>query len=378
MKLIILQDKLKQGLNIVGRVSSKNLSLPILKNILLRAHKNFLELVTTNLEIGIRYWILTKIEKEGEITIPANILTNFINCLPQKPITITAHDNVLSLECEHYTTQIKGQNPEDFPIIPEAPEGESISLSSALLCRGLSHIVDIPFPSTARPEISGIYFVFRNNGLKMVATDSFRLGEKTIYLEKPVALENEYSVILPQKTVKEIMSIFGEKEGEMKIFFGSNQILFEYPMDETKHPQIHLSSRLIEGGYPNYQEIIPQKYKTQLTLDKNEFLNQIKAASLFSGKTNEIKFKFNPKKEIVEVLSQNPEFGEYRSFLAAKIKGKEGEISFNYKFLADGLSSIKSSEILFELDLEKEEAPGVLKPVGDTSYIYVVMPIRAS
>lgn len=376
MKLIILQDKLKQALNIISRISTKNLTLPILRNILLKTSKNFLELTTTDLEIGIKYWVLSKTEKEGEITVPVNILTSFISCLPQKPVTITAHNNILSIECENYTTQIKGQSSEEFPIIPGTPEGESVSINSALLCRGLSQVVDISIPSTTRPEISGIYCVFRKDGFRLVATDSFRLGEKTIYFEKPVALENEYAVILPQKTAKELINIFSEKEGEVKIFFGSNQILFEYPMDETKHPQIHLSSRLIEGSYPNYQEIIPQHFKTQLTLDKNEFLNQIKAASLFGGKTNEIKFKFVPKKEIVEVFSQNPEFGEYRSFLPAKIKGKEGEIAFNYKFLADGLLNIKSSEILFELDLDKEEAPGVLKPVGDTSYIYVVMPIR--
>ena len=378
MKLIILQDKLKEGLNIVGRISSKNISLPILKNILLKAHKNFLELVATDLEIGIKYWALVKTEQEGEVTVPASILTNFINYLPQKPVTITTHNNILSLECGHYTTQIKGQGPEDFPIVPETPEGESVVLNSVLLCRGLAQVVEIPISSTARPEISGIYFVFNNNSLKMVATDSFRLGEKTIYFEKPIVLENEYTFILPQKTAKEITNIFGEKEGELKIIFGPNQILFECLMDETKHPQIHLGSRLIEGGYPNYQEIIPQKYKTQLVLDKNEFLNQIKAASLFSGKTNEIKFKVDPKKETVEVFSQNSDYGEYRSFLTAKIKGKEGEIAFNYRFLSDGLANIKSSEIIFELDLEKEEAPGVLKPVGDPSYIYVVMPIRPS
>ena len=374
MKLIILQNKLKQGLSVIERASSKSFILPILRNLLLNAEKNFLELSATDLEIGIKWWILAKIEKEGKITIPISILSTFINLLPEKPINLAANNQILSVECENYKTKIKGQSSEDFPIIPEISEGISFSLNSLSFCQGLGQIVDIVFPSTVRPEISGIHFLIQKDLIKMAATDSFRLGEKTLFLEKPLPIEKEISLILPQKTAKEIINIFGEKEGELKILVSPNQILFESLMAETSHPQIHLSSKLIEGEYPNYQEIIPKKYETQVVLEKQEFLNQIKAASLFSGKVNEVKFKIDPKKEIVEISSQNPETGEYHSLLPGKIKGQGEEISFNYRFLNNGLLNIKSSEVIFELN--GEVGPGVLKPVGDVSYIYVVMPIK--
>jgi len=378
MKLIILQEKLKEGVRVVERISTKSLSLPVLNNILVKAEKNFLNMATTDLEIGIKWWALAKVEKEGAITVPARVFSDFINFLPNKQIALELKDSTLTIECENYQTSLKGLNPEDFPIIPQITEGESILVDSHSFCQGLSQIADIAIPSTAKPEISGIFFIFQKDFIKMAATDSFRLGEKTFYpnLKTPNTLSREYTLILPQKAAKEIINIFGEKEGELRICFSPNQILFELPMAETSHPQIQLISRLIEGEYPNYQEIIPKKYETQVIFQRNEFLNQIKSAALFSGKINEAKLKIDPKKEKVELFSQNPDLGEYHSHLAGKIKGKELEISFNHRFLADGLLNIKSSEVVFELT--GPEGPGVLKPAGDPSYLYVVMPIKAS
>ncbi len=379
MKLIILQEKLKEGVGVVERISVKSLSLPVLNNILVKAEKNFLNLATTDLEIGIKWWALAKIEKEGVITVPARIFSTFVNFLPNKQVTLELKGSNLIIGCENYQTILKGFNPEDFPIIPQISEGGSILVDSRSFCHGLNQIADIAIPSTAKPEISGIFFVFQKDFIKMAATDSFRLGEKTFYqnLKTPnPLLSKEYTFILPQKAAKEIINIFGEKEGELRICFSPNQVLFELPMAETSHPQIQLISRLIEGEYPNYQEIIPKKYETQVIFQRNEFLNQIKSAALFSGKVNEVKLKIDPKKEKVEVFSQSPDLGEYRSYLAGKIKGKELEISFNHRFLADGLLNIKSSEVVFELT--GSEGPGVLKPAGDPSYLYVVMPIKAS
>ncbi len=172
------------------------------------------------------------------------------------------------------------------------------------------------------------------------------------------------------------MNIFNEKQGELKIYFSPNQAMFEYPMEETTHAEIQIISRLIEGEYPNYQEIIPKKYTTKLVLNKDEFLNQIKTASLFSGRINEVKIKANPEKDKIEIFSQSSEIGEYQSSVSGKIEGEPVEISFNHRFLLDGLLSIKTPEIIFELN--KESGPGVLKAVGDDTYIYVVMPIKAT
>ncbi|MBZ9578146.1 DNA polymerase III subunit beta [Patescibacteria group bacterium] len=376
MKLLILQEKLKEGLSVVERVSSKSLTLPILNNILISTEKNFFNLSATDLETGINWWVLTKIEKEGKITIPSHLFSNFISLLPNKKINLEVKNNTLFIECENYKTQIKGLSADEFPIIPKISKEESISIESFPLCQSLNQVTDIVLPSTTRPEISGVYFSFQKNLITIAATDSFRLGEKKIFLKNNSSLKKEYSLILPQKTAKEIVNVFGEKKGELKMYFSPNQVMFEYLMPETPHPQIQLVSRLIEGEYPNYQEIIPKKHTTQLRLDKNEFLNQIKTASLFSGKINEVKIKVEPKEKKIEIFSQSPEIGEYQSSVPGKIKGEPVKISFNHRFLLDGLLNIKSSEILFEFN--GDSGPGVLKPVGDETYIYVVMPIKTT
>ncbi len=378
MKLIILQEKLKEGIGIIERVSIKSLTLSILNNVLLKTEKNFLNLVTTDLETGIKWWSLAKVEKEGALTVPTKVISSFVNFLPNKQVVLELKDLILNIECENYQTKIKGQSADEFPIIPQITEGESISVNSQSFCQSLNTIVDIPIPSTAKPEISGIYFAFQKDFVKMTATDSFRLGEKTFFLEGQVSspLSKEYAFILPQKAAREIVNIFGEKEGEIRIYFSPNQVLFELPMAETPHPQIQLVSRLIEGEYPNYEAIIPKKSETQVAFQRNEFLNQIKSASLFSGKINEVKLKIDPKKERIELFSQNPDLGEYHSYLPGRIKGKELEISFNHRFLADGLLNIKNPEVVFELT--GSEGPAVLKPAGDQTYLYVVMPIKAS
>ena len=380
MKITILKEKLKQGINIVEKISTKSLNLPILNNILIKAEKNFLNLTSTDLEIAINWWSLAKIEQEGKITIPSRIFSSFINFLPNKPVDLNLKNLNLNIDCENYHTSIKGINFEEFPIIPVISKNEKVLISSKLLCQGLSQVVDITGNYSIKPEISGIYFLFQKNLITITATDSFRLGEKKIYLNPSlINISNDYSFILPQKTVKEIINIFNEKEEEMTIYFSPNQVLFEIPLLETPHPQIQLISRLIEGEYPNYKEIIPQKSETQIIFRIDEFINQIKLASLFSGKINEVKLKIDVLKNQLTILSQDVNVGEYKSFLNVKIKGKPGEISFNHRFLLEGLLNIalnsgKNSEAT--LDIIDSEKPGVLRPVNDENYLYLIMPIK--
>ncbi len=382
MKIIILKEKLKEGINTVERISAKSLNLPILNNILITTEKNFLKLTATDLEIGINWWSLVKTEEEGKVTVPSRILSSFVNFLPNKPVSLELKDLNLKVECETYQTLIKGFNPEDFPIIPKIPTEENISIKSKIFCQNLKQVVDIASYSSTKPEISGVYFLFQKNLIVMTATDSFRLGEKKLYLESPlVNISQNYSFILPQRAAREIINIFGEKEGDLTIYFSPNQILFESYLSETQHPQVQLISRLIEGEYPNYQEIIPKKYDTRIILQNNEFINQIKLASLFSGKINEVKLKIDPKKNQIDIFSQSPDIGEHHSFLVGKVEGKPCEVSFNHRFLLDGLLNIssnegKSSEVI--LELSGSEKPGIIRPQNDDSYLYLVMPIKTS
>lgn len=375
MKAAILQEKFKEGLLVIERICSKSSTLPILNNILISASKNFLCLESSNLEIGIKWWILAKIEKEGSIAVPAHLFSSFINLITNEKLEIESAKTTLIINEQNQTTSINGFSGEEFPILPKVEkENETAIIGAAELCGGLSQIINIPAPFTSRPQVAGIYFLLQKNQIVLAATDSFRLGEKKLFLKNPP--NKEQSFILPQRTAKEIINIFNQKEGPLKIYLSPNQAAFEFSMEEVSHPKVLLISKLIEGEYPNYQEIIPQKTKTQIILKRQEFIDQIKLASLFSKKTNEIKLKVDVKSQKIEILSQNPEAGEYRASLFGEIKGEPLDISFNHRFLLDGLLSTRSPEVI--LGLNSEEGAAVLKPNSDESYIYIIMPIKSS
>jgi DNA polymerase-3 subunit beta len=374
MKIEVLKENLKSSLSIAERVVGKNLSLPILNNVLMTTDDNFLNLVSTDLEVAIRLWILVKIIDKGTVVVPAKFLSQFISSLPNEKITIEQKQQNIHIECGKVKTQIQGHNPEDFPLIPEFKDTESIEVDGHKIQNALSFVVDIASLHQSRPEISGIYFSFSKDSIKVVATDSFRLGEKSINLEQPLKNSKDQSFILPQKSAREIMNMLENHGGPVKIYFSPNQILFETSFKEGGHPNIQITSRLIEGEYPNYQDIIPSSFKTNAIIKRDELLNQIKTASLFSGKINEVRLTVNKEKQEIELFAQSPDIGEHTSTLPAKIEGETVKLSFNYKYLMDGLSHMKSSEISF--DISKEDGPCILKPVGDASYTYMVMPIK--
>ncbi|MFC1629969.1 DNA polymerase III subunit beta [Patescibacteria group bacterium] len=374
MKLLILKENLKTGLNYVERIAGKNLSLPILENVLISAEKNFLNLITTDLETVISWWGLAKVEKEGKTTVPVKFLSSFVGLLPKDSVKLEAKDSTLYVEGGSFKNQIKGFNPEDFPVVPEIDKSASLEVNCQPFIEGLSQVVETASLTSARPEISGIYLNFQKEFLKIVATDSFRLAEKTLFPESKI--EKEHSLILPQRAARELINILSDKKGKLSIYFSPNQVMFELPMTETDHAQLRITSKLIEGEYPNYQEIIPKKYETQVVLPRGELLTQLKAAGLFSGKVSEVKVQVNPEKNGIEIFSQSVDVGQNQSFLSGKVKGKKTEISFNWRFLLDGLSHIKTSEVI--LDLSGEEGPASLKPADDSSYLYIVMPIKGS
>jgi len=371
MEFEILRDNLKNGLNIVERATGKNLTLPILNNVLIETKESFINLTCTDLEIAIISKNLAKIKKEGKIVVPTKLLLNLVSLLPNRKITLSLDNKNLFIECENFKSQIRTYNPEDFPIIPKIKTSEFIEIENKTFCEGVSQVVEVTSPSQIKPELSGVYFLFSDNLLKMVGTDSFRLAEKKIELEKRIS--KEFSFILPSKTVRELINILRDKNGKIKIFSSPNLVLFDFESKEISS-FVQVTSKIIEGEYPNYQEIIPQKYKTKIILKREDFLNHIKTASLFSGRINEIKLSVQPPKNKVSLFAKTPETGESQSSLFGKVEGEKLETSFNYKFLVDGLLNIKSSEVTFELS--DEEEPGVLKPVGDLSYVYVLMPIK--
>ncbi len=374
MKAITLKENFKKGLSTVERLVGKNLTLPILNNVLLKADKNFLILMATNLEIGVKYWILSKIEKEGSIVIPTKILSSFISNINDEKISITLKDKKIYLDAKNNKTFIKGLDPEEFPIIPDSETKEFIEIDAKMFCDAISGIFGFCSQNQSRrPEITGVYVNIKKDSMDVVSTDSYRLGEKNISLKNPV--NNEFSFILPQKTAQEIVSIFS-LEDTLRIYYSPNHILFESMLMEVKSPKIHLNSTLIQGEYPNYRDIIPKNFKTKVILDKDEFLSQIKTTGIFTDKNNELKLDIDSKKKGVSIFAQNADIGENESFIESSIEGEDVEVCFNYRFLVEGLSVIKSKKISFELN--GGDGPSIIRPIGDNSFIYLLMPIKNS
>lgn len=378
MKITLLQEKLRTGLSIIGRVTSKSATLPALENILVKTEKNFISLVSTNLEIAVKWWALVKVEKEGECAVPYSLFSNAVSYLPNKQVYLEHKESTLSLQCGDYKSKLVTNSVEDFPIIPKVSKERSFSCAPSLFYSALEKLIEIPAQSNIRPEISGIYFSISSKEVVVAATDSFRLGEVTIPVGESAKIpaKEKIEFILPQRTARELLHVFSKEEENITIYMGESQILLESKMEETDHPKVQLISRLIDGEYPNYKAIIPKEHVTQVTVEKNEFLNQLKVASLFCGKSNEIRLKTNPKEKKVEISSKSPETGEHSSSLSGTVKGKEMEAPFNFKFLQQGVASIESAEVV--LEFAGEEKPLVVKPVGDSSFVYVIAPIKSS
>jgi len=359
MAIEVLRENLKKGLQTVERITGKNLVLPILNNVYLKTEKNSLRLATTDLETAIYHWVLAKTDKEQEITVPVKLFSNLLSFLPDQKINLEIKNKILILSGKNYKTEIKGLDPKDFPIIPKIEKNEWVEINPLLLTEGISQVIDFCSTTQIRPELTGVYFLFSEKDVKVVATDSFRLAEKTFYFENPQ---------------KNIIGIFNESEQKIKIFFTPNQILVESYFFESETPETQLISRLIEGEFPNYRDVIPKESKTEVLVDKSQFLNYLKAASIFAGKGNEVNLKVDTKDKKIEILTENTDVGSTQFTLPAKINGEKTKICFNYKFLLEGVSKIKGDEIY--IGLNGEDGPGLIKSQEDSSFLYILMPIK--
>jgi DNA polymerase III subunit beta len=376
MKTKILQEKLYQAVSGVEKITGKDVTLPILSNILLKAEKNSLTTVATNLETGISWKLLSKTEEEGAVALPAQTLSGLVGSFPASSISIEADANSVTISGERRKSTIKGLSADEFPALPISTNGECLTIKSEVFCQSLAQVVGFTSISSVKPEITGVYVVFLKDEIKIVATDSFRLGEKTLKIPKGKTLSKEYSIILPARAVKEIISIFGDKRANLNIFFSVNQITIEIdPGDDAAQPRIQFVSRLIDGEFPDYRAIIPTAYAASMEFSKKELLNHLKSAGLFAGKGNEIVVKLSQKEQTLAITSRSAELGDYESDLKLdRATGDDITITFNYRFLADGLGSIKDDKCVF--DFSSDDGPGVLRPAEGPDFIYILMPIK--
>jgi DNA polymerase-3 subunit beta len=346
---------------------SSRTALPILGHVLLKTDKGRLKLSATDLEIGINTWIGAKVEKEGTITVPGRLLADFVATSDDKKIDLNTEKQELTLKSEKYQAKIKGTNAEEFPLIPEVKKGDILELPVSLLAEAISRVVIACAVDESRPVLAGVLIKMSDGKIKFVSTDSYRLAEKTIFPEKKIDFNQE--IIVPAKTMHELARILSSiSASNVKIAVSENQIQFN--IDDT----VEIVSRLIEGNFPNYEQIIPEKYLTRVELDKSQFGNIIKMASLFAREAaNNIKITID-KKGKIKVAAVASQVGENISEMPAEVSGDSNEISFNAKFIADVLTVLSDNKIYLELSGKLN--PGVIKPASSKNYLYLIMPLR--
>jgi len=372
MQLVLLKENLKETLKITVKCCGKSVSFPILENIYLETKENLLELKATDLELGIYNYVLSKIQQKGEVLVSGNLLYQLVNSIKEDVIEIKKEKEKLIIQGKNFSTELLTQPTKDFPEIPKPKDTKKIKVSGIEFCQALSKVVQIAIPSISRPEISGVYLKITKDKIFCVATDSFRLAEKTIF--QKFDIEEEYSFILPQRGVREIINTFQNTEN-LFLHLLPNQIFFESYFEEIDHPKTIFTLKLIDGEFPDYKEIIPKEFKTKAIIKKEDFLEQLKLALVFGGKNNEVKLKFSPKESKIEIFSTDQKIGQSKSYLEAEISGKDLEIVFNAKFLIDGVKGIDSEKLTFSLI--DEENPAMIKPHEEKEdYFYILMPIK--
>jgi len=381
MKLTCTQENFKKAIYSTERVVGKQITLPILENVLLQTDHGMLKISATNLEIGVFLKIGAKIEKEGMITVPARLLSNFVNNLPaESAVSLEVVDQTLYIESGASKAQIKGLQAQDFPIIPEMEGDFLFSLPAQEMRDAIPRLAACVSLDSTRPELTGMNMVLQKNEVRIAATDSFRLAEAIINMKKSNAqnydifIDKTNSIIVPLNTFLEVFRVIGNETQEIEISIEESQIFFQVD-------NVRIVSRLINGKYPEYSQIIPKQFATKVLLEKDNALRAVKIAGIFTNsKTGEVKFSIDAKKNEVIVQSKAEEVGENKTVLSAKIEGPSQDAVFNPRYMADGLQAMATLE--FVLLMNSGASAAVMRMVqGEkneeiSSYTYIIMPIK--
>ncbi len=370
MKLISLQKNLKASVYAVNHIAQKNVSLPILNNILISAQDGAIKLVSTNLEIGITSLLRGKIEREGAFTVDARVFSEYVNLLENEKVEIELVENELTVVCGTYKTKIKGMTAEEFPFIPTVDRSTPISLPIADFSQAVSQVLFAAAQDENRPELSGVLAVLSGKTLTLAATDSYRLAEKKILVSGDAA---DRRFIIPVRTLQEVVRIAGSDSGEeesvdeVTLYVSDNQCLFVVGGTE-------IVSRLIDGQYPEYAPIIPTRHACRAELSRAELSRAVKAAAIFSKNgVNDIILEFSAAKKQVTVSAASGLAGEQAASLSAAVSGTDASITLNYRYVLDVVSVLSGDSIVFEV--VDADTPCVVKGSG-SEYLYIIMPIR--
>ncbi len=370
MKIVCTRDNLRQGISRVERAVGRNSTLPILASIMLETEKGLLKISATNLEIGVIAYIRSRVETEGKTTIPVAVFSGIVHNLKDEKITLELVGTSLKISGNAFESKIRTISADDFPLIPKVDDGLQWRVKAKDLRDSIRRVLPSVSNLDTKMELTGVFFSVAEKKLTLASTDGYRLAEKIIDCEG--TKEEESNFIVPGSSLQEVERIFGEDSSDILITVSENQISFQ-------KEDIYFVSRLIEGKYPDYKQIIPNKFKAETRIDKLKLLDALKMAGIFSlNQTKDVKIAVEPEKILINTGSG--EFGEHHAEIPAEVKGESFEVSFNHQFLQDGLSNIGEEDIV--LFLNDSNGASLMRGWDEKNssakkdFLYIVMPIR--
>ena len=372
MRLSCLQENLSRGLGIVGSAVAARTTYPVMQNVLITTDNARLKLAATNQEIAISTWIGAQIEEEGQVTIPARLLTEFVNSLPAERIDLdyTEQPVGISIKCARFSAQINGTPAADFPPVPTVESGVAGQIAPNVLNDAIKHVTIAAATEDSRPVLTGIKVEITGDDFTFAAADGFRLA---VYKGKLLeALPEDVDFIIPARALNEVSRLTGGQSDpvEFTVTASKNQALFRLN-------NIEVVANLLQGTFPNYQQLVPESYDTRATVHREEFIRATRAASIFAREgSNIVRLMVDADggdETKMMVQSKSEEVGENEGEVAAEVEGGEAKIAFSSKYLTDVLNVLETDKVA--LETTTPSSPGVIKPVGDDNYVHVVMPI---
>lgn len=390
MHITCLQDHLSRALSIVGRAVGTRTTLPVLTNVLLATDGARVKLAATNLDVGITTWIGrdVAVEREGAVTLPARLFGDFVNSLPmgQKvDLELDAARQSVKIECSRYEASIKGIDAQEFPPIPTAEGEPTISLEGQLLREMVTQVAIAAARDDSRPVLAGVNVHIDSGRLALAAADGFRLAVREAEVDGGQGLPDRLDMIVPARSLTEVARIIGDSEEpvEITVTRNRNQVVFRV---RSEHGEVNLVSRLIDGQFPNYQQIIPKSHTTRMVLKRPELTQAIKLAALFARDGGRVvRLDVTPASAEagsdgllpgkLSISAAAAEVGENRGEIDAVVEGEETHIAFDADYLTDVLGALSTDEVA--LEISGPLSPGLFRGVGLAEYIHVIMPMHS-
>ena len=373
MNVSVMQENLARGLSVVSRAVSSRATLPVLANVLLKTENNGVKLTATNLEIGINCWVPGKVEAEGEITVPAKLLTDLVLSLPNQRIDLelSAKDRTLKVTSGGSRSSIKGIDADEFPVVAAIGDTPATSADSRALRDALGEVVFAAASDESRPILTGVLTKLAGDRMTLAAADNYRIAVRSLTTSRSVA--PEMSIVVPARSYAELMRILPDAEQQIEITVTPNksQVLFHVE-------GIDLVSRLIEGQFPNYEPVIPSGHTSRAVVDRESFLAGARRASIFArDSANIVKIELGGEAgEGVAITAHAADVGDNADTLEASVEGQPTTIAFNARYLIDVLANLGADEAA--LELSGPLAPGVIRGIGKDDYVHVIMPVRTA